>query len=109
MRVLIGSESSRAIMNIKLYFSKLCLKLISLIMTIYTGGVSKTHVKGCSTLDKNTDMWLSWYRESLAPDNHDALRLKEARLPKITGSSPQLHKRRFVSAVYIFFFGQNAF
>ncbi|KAL5262817.1 hypothetical protein ACHWQZ_G008270 [Mnemiopsis leidyi] len=41
-------------------------------------------------------MWLSWYRESLAPDNHDALRLKEARLPKITGSSPQLHKRRYL-------------
>lgn len=44
--------------------------------------------------NKELEMWLAWYRESLAPDNHDALRLKEARLPKITGSSPQLHKRR---------------
>ena len=47
-----------------------------------------------------TAMWLAWYRESLAPDNHDALRLKEAKLPKITGSSPQLHKRRFAKFIF---------
>lgn len=41
-------------------------------------------------------MWVSWWRETLALDNHDALRLKEARLPKINGSSPQLHKRRYL-------------
>lgn len=41
-------------------------------------------------------MWITWYRDSLAPDNHQALRIKEARLPKITGSSPQLHKRRYL-------------
>lgn len=41
-------------------------------------------------------MWLSWYKETVASDNHDALRFKEARLPKITGSSPQLHKRRYL-------------
>lgn len=41
-------------------------------------------------------MWIAWYKEDLAPDNHNALRVKEARLPKITGSSPQLHKRRYL-------------
>ena len=47
------------------------------------------------------DMWITWYRDSLAPDNHQALRIKEARLPKITGSSPQLHKRRY-NCVHVF-------
>lgn len=45
---------------------------------------------------RRDDSWVAWYKDSLAPDNHDALRIKEARLPKITGSSPQLHKRRYL-------------
>lgn len=59
------------------------------------GRVGKADVKGSLNITE-TAMWLAWYRESLAPDNHDALRLKEAKLPKITGSSPQLHKRRYL-------------